>query len=160
MDIRTGLGYDIHRLTEGDGKDFRLAGVVLPKGKVIAHSDGDCLYHSLSNALLSALGKEDIGTYFPDGSAKTDNMDSREILHFALSELRKENFTISNVVIAIVLEKVRMKPYKAQIRKKLSEELGIEENRIAIHANTKEGMDAIGNGEAIAVLSQVCLIKM
>lgn len=160
MDIRTGLGYDIHRMDEKEGKDFRLAGIGLPGGKVIAHSDGDCLYHSLANAVLSALGKEDIGTYFPDNSSQTENMDSREILQYALSEMKNENFIFSNVVIIVVLEKIRLKPYKAILRKKLAEELGIEENRIAVHANTKEGMDAIGRAEAVAVLSQVCLIKM
>lgn len=160
MDIRTGLGYDIHRLTDKEGKPLPLAGIRIDGVRVIAHSDGDCLYHSLSNAILSSLGLEDIGTYFPDYEKETADMNSEEILRFAFNKMEEMDFTLSNVVVTIILEKPKLKSYKSLIKAKLSKLLKIEEDHIAVHANTKEGLDAVGKGEAITVLSQVCIIKM
>ena len=114
MDIRTGFGYDIHRFDE-NGKRFVLAGIELPGKKIKAHSDGDCLYHSLANSILSALGLEDIGTYFPDTSEDTQGMNSEDILSFALAQTEKREYTISNIVIDVVLQSVKLKNYKEKL---------------------------------------------
>lgn len=159
MDIRTGFGYDIHRFDE-NGKRFVLAGIELPGKKIKAHSDGDCLYHSLANSILSALGLEDIGTYFSDTSEDTQGMNSEDILSFALAQMEKREYTISNIVIDVVLQSVKLKNYKEQIKSRLSEVMNLSADRIAIHANTKEGLDAVGHDEAVEVYSTVCLIKM
>lgn len=159
MDIRTGFGYDIHRFDE-NGEKFVLAGIELPEKKINAHSDGDCLYHSLANSILSALGLEDIGTYFPDTSDDTKGMDSADILSFALAQMEKREYVISNIVIDVILQNVKLKNYKVQIKNKLSEFMNLPTDRIAIHANTKEGLDAVGHDEAVEVYSTVCLLKM
>ncbi len=159
MDIRTGFGYDIHRFDE-NGKRFVLAGVEIPGRKIKAHSDGDCLYHSLSNAILSALGLEDIGTYFPDNRKDTEDISSEDILSFSLAQMVQKGFEISNVVIDVQLQNIKLKDYKQEMKTHLSEVIGIDTSRIAIHANTKENLDAVGEDKAVVVYSNVCLVKM
>ncbi len=159
MDIRTGFGYDIHRFEE-NGKRFVLAGIEIPGRKIKAHSDGDCLYHSLSNAILSALGLEDIGTYFPENQKDTEDISSEDILSFSLAQMVQKGFEISNVVIDVQLQNIKLKDYKKEMKTRLSEVIGIDTSRIAIHANTKEKLDAVGEDKAVVVYSNVCLVKM
>ncbi len=159
MDIRTGFGYDIHRFEE-NGKRFVLAGIEIPGRKIKAHSDGDCLYHSLSNAILSALGLEDIGTYFPDNQNDTEDISSEDILSFSLAQMVQKGFEISNVVIDVQLQNIKLKDYKEEMKTRLSEVIGIDTSRIAIHANTNEKLDAVGEDKAVVVYSNVCLVKM
>ncbi len=159
MDVRIGFGYDIHRFDE-NGKRFVLAGIEIPGRKIKAHSDGDCLYHSLSNAILSALGLEDIGTYFPDNQKDTEDVNSQDILSFSLAQMVQKGYEISNIVIDVQLQSIKLKDYKEEMKKHLSEVIGIDSTRIAIHANTKENLDAVGEDKAVVVYSNVCLIKM
>ena len=160
MDIRTGFGYDIHRLEKEENSYFLLSQVkIINDYKIVAHSDGDVLLHSLSNAILSGLGKEDIGYYFPDNKDETLNISSVNILNFALSEMEKDGYHLSNVVVDILLEKPKLKPYREEIKKNLSNLLKIDISRIGLAANTGEKVDAIGNSQAVVVYSQVLLIK-
>ena len=148
--IKTGFGFDIHRLEE-EGS-FPLAGVSIQGKKVIAHSDGDILLHALSNAILSALGKEDIGTYFPDNEAKTKDRNSKDILLFAIEERKKKHYHLNNIAVTILLEKPKLSPYKVQIKKSLCSLLQLEEENVSILANTREKLGPIGAEEACACL--------
>lgn len=160
MDIRTGFGYDIHRLKEEKDSFFLLSQVkIMSSCSIIAHSDGDILLHSLSNAILSSIGKEDIGYYFPDNKNETENISSLDILNFSLSEMKKEGYHLSNVVVDIVLEKPKLKPYRKMIKEQLSKYLNIDISRIGLSCNTHEGVDSIGKSESIVVFTQVLVIK-
>lgn len=158
MDIRVGFGYDIHRFSQ-TGKPFLLGGVAVSGKCIEAHSDGDALLHSLSNALLSSVGLDDIGCYFPDNSKETADMNSKNILLFVLNEIEKLGYSISNVVVDIHLEQPKLKEYRNEIKKSLSRLLKIDQTRIALHANTGEKLGPIGNEECVAVYTQVCVIK-
>lgn len=157
-DFRVGFGYDIHRLIEGE---YILLGTIKVKAdkKIDAHSDGDIILHSLSQAILSSLGKEDIGTYFPDTIDKTKDMSSVDILNFALELLNKEEFKINNVVIDIVLEKPKLKDYKSMIKEKISKLLNVDKEKIAINCNTHEKVDSVGKNDAIVVYTVISIIK-
>lgn len=158
IDFKVGFGYDIHRLIKGD--HLLLATVEVPSDKKIdAHSDGDIVLHSLSQAILSAIGKEDIGSYFPDTIDKTKNMSSVDILNLALNMLKEEEYKLNNIVIDIVLEKPKLKDYKEEIKNKLSSLLAIDKKKIAINANTHEKVDSIGKNKAIVCYSVVSIIK-
>lgn len=158
MDIRTGFGYDIHRLKEGSF--LLLAGEKVPSPLTeVAHSDGDILLHALSQSLLSALGLEDIGTYFPDNQEKTKGMNSIDILNFALAKLKENHYLISNVAVDIVLEKPKLSPYKGQLKKALSKLINLPNDRIAVHANTSEKVGPVGEGKAIEVYCQTLIYK-
>lgn len=151
--IKTGFGFDIHRLEE-EGS-FPLAGVSIQGKKVIAHSDGDILLHALSNAILSALGKEDIGTYFPDNEAKTKDRNSKDILLFAIEERKKKHYHLNNIAVTILLEKPKLSPYKTQIKKSLCSLLQLEEENVSILANTREKLGPIGEEKACACLVSI-----
>lgn len=160
MDIKTGFGYDIHRLEKIDNGYFLLAQVKIEgQFKIVAHSDGDIMLHSLSNAILSALGREDIGFYFPNNVVKTENISSLNILNFALEEMRSEGYHLSNVVVDCVLEKPKLLPYREKVKENLSKFLNIDIKNIAFHCNTNEHVDAVGNSEAIKVFSNILLVK-
>ena len=151
--IKTGFGFDIHRLEE-EGS-FPLAGVSIQGKKVIAHSDGDILLHALSNAILSALGKEDIGTYFPYNEAKTKDRNSKDILLFAIEERKKKHYHLNNIAVTILLEKPKLSPYKVQIKKSLCSLLQLEEENVSILANTREKLGPIGEEKACACLVSI-----
>jgi 2-C-methyl-D-erythritol 2,4-cyclodiphosphate synthase len=158
MDIRTGFGYDIHRLREGD--HLLLGSVRVPASITEeAHSDGDIVLHALSQAILASLGLEDIGTYFPDSSKATEGMDSTKILAFALSKMKEQGYALGNVSVTILLEKPKLFPDKPRIRKALAALLGIGEDRIAVHANTGEKVGPVGEGKAIVVYAEVLIKK-
>lgn len=160
MDIRQGFGYDIHTLKKEEGATLLLSKVKVAGGyKVDSHSDGDIVLHALSNAILSGLGKEDIGVYFPDNSEKTKDMDSSKILAFALEEMKKEGYHLSNVVVDILLQEPKLKPYREKIKESLAELLSLDISRIGLSANTGEHVGVIGKKEAIIVYATVLLIK-
>ena len=152
MDIRQGFGYDIHTLKKEEGATLLLSKVKVEGGyKVDSHSDGDIVLHALSNAILSGLGKEDIG--------KTKDMDSSKILAFALEEMKKEGYHLSNVVVDILLQEPKLKPYREKIKESLAELLSLDISRIGLSANTGEHVGVIGKKEAIIVYATVLLIK-
>ena len=156
--IKVGFGYDIHRLRKGN--KITLAGVSFDSTKsIVAHSDGDIVLHSLSNAILSSIGKEDIGHYFKDTSNDTLNLDSKKILSFALNELTKANYKIQNVVITLVTKEPKINPTRNQLVSSLSKLLNIDSSNIAVHAGTKEDLGSIGKGKAIECYSTILIEK-
>ena len=157
-DFLVGFGYDIHRLCRGEY--ILLAGIkVKAEKRIIAHSDGDIVFHSLSQAILSALGQEDIGTYFPDYEKKTLNMDSSMIVSLAVKMMSEEGYRVNNVVIDIVLQSPKLKDYKEKIKEKISSVLSVDKKRVAINANTHERVDSVGKEKAIEVYSVISLVK-
>lgn len=158
MSILTGLGYDIHRLEDGD--HLLLAGVKVPADKrIVAHSDGDIVYHCLAQAIFSALGSDDIGSHFPDSSAETSGLSSSLIVKKALEEMRNSGYQVNNVVVAIILEKPKLKQYKMMIKEEIAKILDIKIDRVAVHANTSEMVGPVGEGSAIACLCNILLKK-
>ena len=157
--IVIGHGRDIHRLSK-DGKPLILGGVLIPsEKKVIAHSDGDVLLHALSDALFGALALGDIGTFFPSEDEANKDLDSKIILSKALEEVKKRDLTIDHVDIDIILEKPRLREYIPLIKKSLCTLLNRFEPQVSIKAQTNEGLDAIGRGEAIECQVVVILAK-
>ncbi|HDD64517.1 MAG TPA: 2-C-methyl-D-erythritol 2,4-cyclodiphosphate synthase [Firmicutes bacterium] len=156
--MRIGIGFDIHRFEKG--RKFILGGIEIPFEKGLAgHSDGDVLIHSLSDAILGALGKPDIGYYFPDTDEKIKGIDSTQILKKVLSIMKKERCKIENIDIVIICEKPKLSPYIPSIKKRISEITGIEEGKIGIKAKTYEKIGEIGRGNACACLSSVLLVS-
>ena len=154
--MRIGIGSDIHRLVAG--RQLIIAGVVIPSpvGE-LAHSDGDVLYHALSDAILGALALGDIGIYFPDSIEDTRNMDSGDIVRFVYNKMVERNYQIGNVDIMITLEKPKLKDYREKMRKNVSRLLHTPVENISIKAGTYEGLGDVGHGLAIKVDAVVLL---
>ena len=154
--MRIGIGTDIHRLVVG--RKLIIAGVEIPSpvGE-LAHSDGDVLYHALSDAILGALALGDIGIYFPDTLDETSNMDSSDIVRFVYDKMNERNYEIGNVDINITLEQPKLKNYRQQMRENVAKLLNTSIDNISIKAGTNEGLDDVGHGLAIRVDAIVLL---
>ena len=154
--MRIGFGSDVHRLVEG--RKLIIAGVVIPSDKgELAHSDGDVLFHALSDAILGALALGDIGIFFPDSSDDTRDMDSSEIVKFVYNKMDEMGYEIGNVDIMISLEKPKLKDYRQHMITNIARLLHTSVENVSIKAGTNEGLDDVGHGLAIKVDAIVLL---
>ncbi len=146
--MRVGIGYDIHPLVFG--RKFILGGIEIPfeKGPQ-GHSDGDCLLHALTDALLGAAGLGDIGQHFPDTDPQWKGANSKIFVEEVLKKISKK-WVIQNIDANILVEKPKLGPYLPALKKNLSILLKISEDQVNLKGKRGEGMDAVGRGEAIA----------
>ena len=113
-----GEGIDYHKLAPCKSTNVVLGGIKIPsKYKIVAHSDGDLVYHAIANAILGALQLGDIGDYFSDQKKKNKNLNSRAIIDYALYQLK--NKKIQNIDLTIICDKILLSKYKAKIRNNL-----------------------------------------
>lgn len=158
MKIKTGLGYDIHKLEER--RKLFLGGIEIPYHKgLLGHSDGDCLIHAIIDALLGAMGDKDIGQIFPDTDPKYKDIRSTELLNRIVSQLDGKNAEILNIDSIILAEEPHLSSYIPRMKEILCPILQIGQEDLGIKAKTNEGLGVIGQGEAIAAWAQV-LIKL
>jgi 2-C-methyl-D-erythritol 2,4-cyclodiphosphate synthase len=154
--MRIGLGYDIHPLVPG--RKFILGGVTLPFDKgPKGHSDGDCLYHALTDAILGALGLGDIGRHFPDNEPRWKDADSALFLKEAKRLIDERKLKIENIDANLHAEAPKLVPHIPSMAKNIAGLLGIGEERINLKAKRGEGLDAVGRGEAVAAHAIVLL---
>jgi 2-C-methyl-D-erythritol 2,4-cyclodiphosphate synthase len=145
---RVGLGNDVHRLVPG--RKLILGGVRIPFDQgPQGHSDGDALAHALTDALLGAAALGDIGTHFPDSSPQWRNASSLLFLRHARKLLDESGYAVVNVDATISLERPKLAPYIAKMRKKIAAALGVKPAQVSVKAKTGEGLDAVGRGEAL-----------
>lgn len=157
MQIRTGLGYDLHRLVEG--RKLMLGGIAIPfeKGED-GHSDGDVLLHAITDALLGAAGIADIGELFPPSDNTWKDADSGKLLQVAWEKVRSEGWSLENLDCVVAMEKPKFLPWREQVRTSIASLLDCSTDRIFVKAKTGEGLGEIGHGEAAAVWA-TCLIS-
>ncbi len=155
---KIGIGYDIHRLVEG--RKLFLGGLEIPHLKgLLGHSDADVLIHAICDALLGAMGEEDIGQKFPDSDPKYHNIRSTELLKVIMDLLSAKFFSINNIDAVIIAQEPKLEAFKQAIRKSLAEALNISEDRINVKAKTNEGLGEIGRNEAIASFAVAMLTQ-
>jgi 2-C-methyl-D-erythritol 2,4-cyclodiphosphate synthase len=149
MDGRIGLGYDLHRLEAG--RPFVLGGVKIEHDAgPVGHSDGDVLLHALTDALLGAAGLGDIGDLFDDRDPAHAGRASHEFVTDVMGRLAGRGLRPAQVDAVVILERPRLGPVKATIRARLAALLGLAEDRVNLKAKTHEGVDALGEGRAVA----------
>lgn len=154
--MRIGMGYDVHRLTEG--RDLILGGVKIPYEKgLLGHSDADVLLHAVMDALLGAAALGDIGKHFPDSDPAYKGISSLKLLEHVGELLEKEGYTVGNIDATIIAQRPKMAPHIPVMRKNIAEVLRIEESQINIKATTEEGLGFTGSGEGISSQA-VCLL--
>ncbi|HEY4814574.1 MAG TPA: 2-C-methyl-D-erythritol 2,4-cyclodiphosphate synthase [Chthoniobacterales bacterium] len=157
--VRTGIGYDIHRLVEG--RKLVLGGVDIPHTRGLdGHSDADVLTHAIADALLGAVGDRDIGHHFPNSDESIKGIDSQEILRRVQAILTGKSFAIVNIDSSLVAEEPKIGPHISAMRERLSRTLNIPPDRIGIKATTNEGLGFIGRGEGIAAMAVATVEKL
>ncbi len=142
-DVRTGNGYDVHQLVDGDG--VTLCGVFIPHDrKLSGHSDADVALHALTDALLATCGAGDIGDHFPPSDPQWKGAPSRIFLEHAARIVRERGGTVTNADISLIAEAPKVGPHRQQMRENLAAILGISLDRCSIKATTNEKLALSG----------------
>lgn len=156
---RIGLGYDIHKLTEG--RDLIIGGIKITHEKgLLGHSDADVLIHAIIDAMLGALALSDIGTLFPDTDDLYKDADSTVLLRDVYKLIKEKKYAIENIDSNIIAQQPKMMPYIPKMKEVLSQILSIEPDRLSIKAKTNEKMDAVGQELAIEAHAVVLLKRV
>ena len=143
MDVRTGLGWDTHRLSWG--APLIIGGVRIPSDRgLLGHSDADVLFHAVTDALLGAAALGDIGMLFPDSDPQWKGADSTVFLKEAVRRVRALGYTVSNIDATVILERPKLKDYRAAIRESLAAVLVIDLDRVSVKFKTAEGVGPVG----------------
>ena len=157
-DIRTGLGFDVHRLVEG--RELWLCGIQIPHSLgLLGHSDADVAIHALCDALLGAAALRDIGFHFPDTDPQYKGADSKILLRNVAELLSKNGWKIGNADITICAEAPRINPHIPKMQQMLSDILSIGADRISIKATTTEKLGFTGRQEGIAALATALIFR-
>jgi 2-C-methyl-D-erythritol 4-phosphate cytidylyltransferase/2-C-methyl-D-erythritol 2,4-cyclodiphosphate synthase len=106
--------------------------------------------HSIIDALLGAMRKKDIGTFFPDNKNRFKNIRSPKMLKPIIEILNKNNFYINNLDINLICEQPKVSKYRAQIINSLSNLLNLDKDLINLKGKTVEKLGLIGKEKAIA----------
>lgn len=151
-ETRTGTGYDVHAFTaESKNRPLMLCGVHIPYNKSLAgHSDADVGLHALTDALLGALGKGDIGDHFPPTDSHYKNMDSAVFVEKVVKDLQNRNGWINNLDITLICESPKIGPYKEKMKNRVAELCLINPERVNVKATTTEKLGFEGREEGIA----------
>lgn len=158
-DIRTGNGFDVHRLVEG--RRCIICGVDIPHTLgLLGHSDADVALHALSDALLGAAALDDIGKHFPDTDPKWKGADSRMLLREIVAILAREGFAPSNVDVTIIAQAPKMLPHIPQMRANVAADLSLPLDRVSIKATTTEKLGFTGRAEGIAAQASALIFKV
>jgi 2-C-methyl-D-erythritol 2,4-cyclodiphosphate synthase len=148
-DLRVGLGVDAHAFA--DGIPLVLGGVEFDDDRGLAgHSDGDVVTHALIDALLGAAGLGDIGTLFPSDDDSLKGVSSLLLLRNAYGKVTAAGFELVNADCVLIGEQPRIADRRDDMRGRLAETLGVEAERIAVHATTTDRLGFTGRNEGLA----------
>ena len=147
--VSFGIGFDIHRLVKN--KKLYLGGTKIPfHSGLQGHSDGDVILHAIIDAILGAIQKKDIGTYFPSNKNRFKNIRSPKMLKPILENLYENNFSINNLDINLICQKPKVSTYRKRIINSLSNLMNLDRNKINLKGKTVEKLGLIGKEKAIA----------
>ena len=154
MMYRTGFGYDCHRLVPGG--PLVLGGVRIDCDRRLAgHSDGDAVLHAVTDALLGAIGEDDIGELFPATDQRWAGADSAVFVREAVRLAGRAGYLVGNCDVTVVVEVPRLKPYKDRMKRRIAALLGTEAGAVGVKAKTNEGIGFVGGEEALAAMAVV-----
>ncbi|WP_435104729.1 2-C-methyl-D-erythritol 2,4-cyclodiphosphate synthase [Arhodomonas sp. AD133] len=154
MNLRIGQGFDAHRFR--DGGRLVLGGVEIPHEQGLeAHSDGDCLLHAITDALLGAIGAGDLGQHFPDSDPCFAGADSRDLLRHAVALADEGGWQVVNVDATVIAQRPRLSGYLGAMRECIATDLRVAIDAANLKATTTERMGFTGRGEGIAAMAVV-----
>lgn len=158
MNIRVGMGYDVHRTISG--RALVLGGVKFDTDWGLAgHSDADVIAHAIGDALLGAASLGDLGTHFPPGQKKWKDISSLIMLEHIAKMLKDANARILNVDAMLVAETPKVAPHRVEMCLNMARALGIEAKQVSVKATTNETLGSIGRKEGLAAMA-VALVEL
>jgi 2-C-methyl-D-erythritol 2,4-cyclodiphosphate synthase len=150
--IHVGIGYDVHQLVAG--RKLVLGGVEIPHTKGLdGHSDADALMHAICDAVLGAIGEEDIGHFFPNTDPRWKGVPSKIFLEEAAKQVAKRGGRIVNVDATVIAQAPKIYPHIKVMKERIAAALGVSEKKIGVKATTNETMGFIGREEGIAAMA-------
>lgn len=156
-DVRTGNGYDVHQLVDGD--HVTLCGIDIPHNKSLSgHSDADVALHALTDALLATCGEGDIGDHFPPSDPQWKGAASYIFLEHAAQIIRDHGGIITNADVSLIAEQPKIGPHRRKMRESLAKILGIDVVRCSVKATTNEKIGFIGREEGIAAIATATVV--
>lgn len=156
MMVRTGMGYDVHKLVEN--RAMILCGVNVPYEKgLLGHSDADVALHALSDAILGAAAMRDIGYHFPDTADEFEGADSRVLLRKVVDMVTEKGFSINNVDVTIIAQCPKLLSFIPQMIQNISDDLNIPSDCVSVKATTTERLGFEGRGEGISAMAVAML---
>ena len=158
MKIRTGFGYDVHKLVEG--RELWLGGIKLDyELGLLGHSDADVLIHAICDALLGAANMRDIGYHFPDTAAETLNVDSKILLRKTIDLIATKGYRLGNVDATVCAERPKLNPHIPEMQRCLAEVMQTDVDNVSIKATTTEKLGFTGRMEGISAYATVLIEK-
>lgn len=156
--MRVGIGYDVHRLTEG--RKLILGGVEIEhEVGLLGHSDADVLLHAISDALLGAAALGDIGKHFPDKDPQYKGISSIILLSHVGRLLTEHGYAVGNIDATIVAQAPKLAPHIDKMRVNIADALGIEVGQVGVKATTTEGLGFAGTKEGMASYAVALLVN-
>jgi len=156
--FRIGIGHDTHRLVEG--RPLILGGVRVESERgAEGHSDADALAHALTDAVLGAMCEGDIGVHFPDRDPRWKDADSLQLLARVMWLASERGYRVVNADATVLIERPRLRPYVQEMRENLADVLGVEVGCVSVKAKSGEGLDAVGEWNAVTAQAVVLLEK-
>lgn len=156
--VRTGMGYDVHRLAQGE--ELWLGGIRIEHDRGLAgHSDADVALHALVDALLGAIGDGDIGSHFPPSDPQWKGARSSQFVEHAAGLIIDAGYAIGNIDLTIICEAPKIGPHREAMRRRVAELLAIGSERVSVKATTTERLGFAGRGEGIAAQAIATLIR-
>ena len=157
LDIRTGIGYDVHAFEPGDS--VILCGVEIPFEKTLkGHSDADVGMHAITDAIYGAMAEGDIGRHFPPSDPKWKGAASHIFLRHAAELARNRGFAITNIDCTLICERPKIGPHAAAMQTALAEIMGMAADRVSVKATTSEQLGFTGREEGIAAMASATLV--
>jgi 2-C-methyl-D-erythritol 2,4-cyclodiphosphate synthase len=150
--VHVGIGYDVHQLVVG--RKLVLGGVEIPHTKGLdGHSDADALMHAICDAVLGALGEEDIGHFFPNTDPRWKGVPSKIFLEEAAKQVARRSGKIVNVDATVIAQAPKIYPHIAEMKQRIAAALGVTVTQIGVKATTNETMGFVGREEGIAAMA-------
>jgi len=154
--VHIGIGYDVHQLVAG--RKLVLGGIEIPHPKGLdGHSDADALIHAICDAVLGALGEEDIGHFFPNTDPRWKGAPSKVFLQEAARLVALRQGKIVNVDATVIAQAPKIYPHIREMKIRIAEALNTNFERVGIKATTNEHMGFVGREEGIAAMAVVSI---
>ena len=154
--FRIGIGFDAHAFAEG--RELVLGGVRIPHTLGLAgHSDADALLHAVADAVLGALGREDIGHHFPDSDPDLEGISSSRILESVAAMMREDGYQPVNIDAVVITQEPRLAPHIPGMKKNIALLLGLPPGAVGLKATTTEGLGFTGRGEGLSAAVTILL---
>lgn len=158
MKIRTGFGFDVHRLVPG--RELWLGGIRLEHEMGLqGHSDADVLIHAICDALLGAANMRDIGYHFPDNSSEFENIDSKILLRKTVALMAEKGYRVGNIDATVCAERPKLKAHIPLMQETIAGVMGVDVDDVSIKATTTEKLGFTGREEGISAYAVVLIEK-